>query len=69
MKSFEKKMEHLVAVIGLERAIQSAGATPWGHVESVILILRKKVWPFVVLTLTICQAFVRFGSAMSILNK
>jgi hypothetical protein len=42
MKSFEKKMEHLVAVIGLERAIQSAGATPWGHVESVILILRKK---------------------------
>ena len=40
MNPFEEKMEHLVAVIGLERANQSAGATPWVYVESVILMLR-----------------------------
>jgi hypothetical protein len=45
MNPFEEKMKHLVAVIGLERAIQSAPATPWVYVESVILMLRKKVWP------------------------
>ncbi len=42
MNSFEEKMKHLIAVIGLERAIQSAGATSWVYVESVILILLKK---------------------------
>ena len=42
MNPFEEKMKHLVAVIGLERAIQSVRATPWVYVESVILILLKK---------------------------
>ncbi len=42
MNPFEENMKHLVAVIGLERAIQSARATPWVYVESVILMLRKK---------------------------
>ena len=45
MNPFEENMKHLIAVIGLERAIQSAGATPWAYVESVIIMLRKKVWP------------------------
>jgi hypothetical protein len=42
MNPFEEKMKYLVAVIGLERAIQSVRATPWVYVESVILILLKK---------------------------
>ena len=42
MNPFEEQMKHLVAVIGLERAIQSFQATPWVYVESVILVLLKK---------------------------
>ena len=42
MNPFEEQMKHLVAVIGLERAIQSVRATPWVYVESVILVLLKK---------------------------
>lgn len=42
MNPFEEQMKHLVAVIGLERAIQSFRATPWVYVESVILVLLKK---------------------------